>query len=139
MPASLDVNQANVQIRIPTDASLSLGQNVVLQNLTGHRLTTEGNGSVDFGSPTQDLVRAFRSGGGLATTADPYNGFLRDETPPQLVTDQTIFIAAPPMQSPLDPGSFVLPSVPVRLLLLARNCPSPATSSVRRVRVSSRR
>ncbi len=85
LPASVDANLSNVQIRIPTKANGLLGQDMILRNPSGHGLTTVGNGSVDFSSPFLDVTRAFRSGGPTEVTTDPYNGFLRDTLPPNLV------------------------------------------------------
>jgi len=88
LPASSTPNQANVAVRIPTVASPVLGQTDVLANPTGHRVAFVGNGPVDASSPTQDVVRAFRSGG----PDDPFNGFLRDLVPPRLIGTQDALV-----------------------------------------------
>lgn len=112
LPPSRDVNLSNVEVRIPT-ASLA-GQTLpILQNPSGHGLTTSSNGSFDLGGPTRDVVRAFRSGGRTEVTGDANNGFLPDVTPPRLVGRQSIVIEERPA---LDLGaprplSFRLPRV----------------------------
>ncbi len=93
LPASADSNLTNVQLRIPTSLAPLFGQSELLVNLTDHRLSTVNNGTVDFNSPTLDLVRAVRSGGPEALTGDPFNGYLRDETPPQVVVSLTTEIS----------------------------------------------
>lgn len=85
LPASVDSNLSNVQVRIPTVLAPIYGQTGLLSNLTGHTLADIDNGTVDFGSPTRDLVRAVRSGGPNNLTGDPYNGFLRDDTAPEIM------------------------------------------------------
>lgn len=81
LPASADENLSNVQVRMPTVLAPIYGQTELISNLTGHTLADIDNGTVDFGAPTRDLVRAVRSGGSL----DPYNGFLRDDVAPEIM------------------------------------------------------
>jgi hypothetical protein len=85
LPPSVNSNLSNAQVRIPTKIVPLLGQDQVLSNPTGHGLTTANNGSIDWASQTLDVARAFRSGGPEEVTADPYNGFLRDEDAPRVV------------------------------------------------------
>ena len=85
LPASSDANLSNLQIRIPTVVSPPMGQAHVLANPSGHPLTTQDNGTVDFDTPTRDVTRVARSGGDTDLTGDPYDGFLRDDDPPHVV------------------------------------------------------
>ena len=85
LPEASDVNLANVVLRIPTILSASATQFELLENLSGHPISFGGNGSTLLSSPTLDVIRAFRSGGRNSNTGDLYNGFLRDETPPQVL------------------------------------------------------
>ncbi|MEM1451956.1 MAG: Ig-like domain-containing protein [Planctomycetota bacterium] len=83
LPASINVIRPNVEIRL---ASRDIGQpRPVLQNPSQSPLTVVSNGTVDFASSTLDVVRVFRSGGRESVTADPFNGFLPDATPPVIV------------------------------------------------------
>lgn len=110
LPPAVDVNLANFEMRVPTKLDVTKGQNKLLRNPSGHAITSSNNGPVDFGSSTQDVVRAARSGGPTDVTADPYNGFLPDDEPPILVGQQPTFVAAAP-QSTNGFDEFVLPSV----------------------------
>ena len=85
LPASIDANLSNLQIRIPTIVIPEIGQEIVLRNPSEHALTTKNNGTVDFDTPTRDVTRVARSGGDTNLTSDPYNGFLRDDDPPHVV------------------------------------------------------
>jgi hypothetical protein len=81
LPASaLGVTAANVAVRIPTRPAPPVGQFSVLRNLAGHPASA-GAGPFDPASPTQDVVRAMRSG----NSDDSFLGFLIDTTPPQLL------------------------------------------------------
>ena len=85
LPPSVNSNLSNAQIRIPTKKIPDQGQDRILENPSGHGLTTTNNGSVDYSSPFLPVARAFRSGGQTEVTSDPYNGFLRDFLPPRVV------------------------------------------------------
>ncbi|MEZ5974857.1 MAG: hypothetical protein R3E96_08430 [Planctomycetota bacterium] len=97
LPPAVDQNRDNVQIRIPTMINGIYGQTTLLTNLTGHWMMPLANGSVDTTAPTQDIVRAFRSGGRTDVTGDVYNGFLRDDTPPNVVAALSASIVSPPV------------------------------------------
>ncbi|MAB81294.1 MAG: hypothetical protein CMJ89_18260 [Planctomycetes bacterium] len=73
--------QPSVSVRIPTQTAPSATQFEVLRNLRGNPLDFDSGGPRDFGSPTRDIVRALRSG----SADDVHNGFLRDETTPDLL------------------------------------------------------
>jgi len=107
-PASVDQLLSNLQVRFPTRRT-SQSTNLLLQNPSAHSLSESGNGSIDFGSPTRDLVRAARAGGRTGVTGDPYNGYLRDDSPPRIVASLDLEINMPPQQSPSDPFEFLLP------------------------------
>ncbi len=95
LPASLNTSQANVGMRIPTHRDATIGQTTLLTNLSGHSLSFTGNGSNDPAVSTDDIVRAVRSGGNTAVTADPHNGFLLDEVSPKIVGVQPVQISTP--------------------------------------------
>ena len=90
LPAAITSTQANVVVRIPTLLNAAAVQLTLLTNLSGNELAAFSNGSVDPFSPTQDVVRAFRSGGETANTGDPFNGFLRDDVPPRVLGSQAV-------------------------------------------------
>ncbi|MEM8711917.1 MAG: hypothetical protein AAGG01_13275, partial [Planctomycetota bacterium] len=122
---SVEMNQANVQIRIPTVANPSIGLTQVLTNLSGQALATENNGPVDFSTNTRPVTRAMRSGGRRGVIADPFNGFLPDTTPPKVVGSTPLQITVPPVQvrdDPADTGSlrFTLPEVRLPSTLCGR-------------------
>ncbi|MFT5049868.1 MAG: hypothetical protein ACI8QZ_001261 [Chlamydiales bacterium] len=107
-PPSASVNVANIQLRIPTREDASFGQEVILRNPSGSALSVAENGSADLGSPTQDVLRAMRSGGPENVTADPHNGFLRDDVVPCLLGQQRVFIETPPVQDAQDENVFTI-------------------------------
>ena len=109
LPPAIDVNLANVELRIPTATSSSTGQNRLLVNVSGHPLATAGNGPVDFNSPTLDVVRAVRSGGKQEQTGDAYNGFLPDQQAPLIVGTQEVQIPFPPVYQ--GGTSFLIPEL----------------------------
>lgn len=116
LPASLDPDRANVQLRIPTVANPSIGQTRVLTNLSNHELQTTNNGPVDFSTNALAVTRAMRSGGRAGVIVDPFNGFLRDTNPPQIIGSTPLVVVVAPVQQqgPAgDPGAleFVLPEV----------------------------
>ena len=111
LPASVNAGLISVLIRIPSVEKASVGQEVILRNLSGHAMVTAGNGPVDFTSPTVDIVRAARSGGGTEVTGDPFNGFLRDEDPPEIIGRQAYVIDDRPLLDAdgSDELDFILP------------------------------
>ena len=111
LPPAVDVSLANFEVRIPTEINLNVGQNKLLTNPSGHSLTTNSNGPVDFSSGTADVVRAARSGGPESLTADPFNGFLPDDEQPLVVGRQLVTIAEQPLPFPDIEDMFWLPKV----------------------------
>jgi len=110
-PASLDANLSNVSLQLPTVEDFLSGQTTILKNRSGHELATTLNGSVDLSTTVMPVVRDFRSGGRQSVTGDPFNGFLPDMTPPQVVGSQGGFITSPPMQfAGDDEDEFTLPT-----------------------------
>ena len=110
LPQSVDVNQTNVLLRIPSVEAGLVGQNTILRNLSGHSLDAANNGQADFSSPTQDVIRAMRSGG--SDTGDQYNGFMPDFTPPVVVGASPARIPIGFSPQPLidgAPGEFTVP------------------------------
>lgn len=128
LPASIDVNVANVEIRIPT-IELNGQVQPILQNPTGHGLTTSQNGTFDFGTPNREVVRAFRSGGRAEVTGDPSNGFLPDETPPKLVGSTGAVVAQLPVHEPNSSSElrFRLPRVSFNTIVCA---PTPKEGDI---------
>ena len=79
----IDAEEAGERLSILVERGF--GQEIILRNPSGHGLSLADNGSADLASRTQDVVRAMRSGGPASVTADPYNGFLRDDVDPRLI------------------------------------------------------
>jgi len=100
LPGSADALQPNVVIRIPTKISPTAGQFSVLSNLSGSPLAFTGNGPAAGSSPTLDILRGFRSGGRTSVTQDPYDGFLPDKIPPQVVGSQRVTLEFSTTQPP---------------------------------------
>jgi hypothetical protein len=92
LPPSITQAQPNVVIRIPTTLATEFGQFYILTNPTNHGLASSGNGSIDFASPTHDIIRALRSGGSFAVTGDANNGFLVDAVAPNVLGTQAVTI-----------------------------------------------
>ncbi len=94
LPASPTPNLPNVGIRLPTIQNASVGQLAILRNITGHGVNFSGSGPNDPSSPTNDVVRAMRSG----NNTDASHGFLFDNVNPQIVGTQgiTILNVTPP-------------------------------------------
>jgi hypothetical protein len=106
LPAATSVNQANVLLRLATRIDLPSGQTNALANLSGAHVSFVGNGSNDGSSPSQDIVRAFRSGG--SATNDAYNGNLLDTEGPLVVGRQPGAIVAISPLPALGPDGYVL-------------------------------
>jgi len=104
LPGSLNTSQANVGVRIPTHRDASIGQTTLVTNLSGKSLSFTENGSNDPNSPTDDIVRAVRSGGKTSVTSDANNGFLVDQVSPKVVGVQPVQISTP---VEVQPGEFV--------------------------------
>ena len=109
LPPSIDQSHDNVNIHIPTAINGVFGQVTLLANLTGHSLGIFANGSADPTSPTKDIIRAFRSGGSSSQVGDAFNGFLRDETPPEIVGSLAARLDLNPIQDLVDLDQFVVP------------------------------
>jgi hypothetical protein len=107
LPGAKTVQSPNSVVRIPTTIAPSAAQFSILQNLSGHGLSFVGNGPVDGGSPTLDVVRGFRSGGVKSVTQDLYDGFLPDDVPPRIVGSQRVTITFSATQ-PAEPDLFRL-------------------------------
>lgn len=101
LPPSVDVNQTNTLLRIPSVEAGLVGQNTILRNLSGHSLNASTSGQADFSSPTQDVIRAMRSGG--SDTGDQFNGFMPDYTSP-------VVVGASPARIPIGFSPQPLPS-----------------------------
>ncbi len=125
-PPSVVPNQANLALRLPTQEKLSIGVDNILRNLHGKALARTQNGTIDFSSPTIDLLRAMRSGGGNGITGDPFNGFLRDEEAPVVVGRQPVLLLEPPVIDPGGEGSadLLLPEIEFLSLTCAQT-PEP--------------
>ncbi len=81
LPASLgSTSLPNASVHIPTRLDFGSGQFTLLRNLAGSPLSSTQNGPIAQ-NPTQDVVRAMRSG----NSADTNNGFLLDLNSPELL------------------------------------------------------
>ncbi|TDJ68063.1 MAG: hypothetical protein E2O39_13670, partial [Planctomycetota bacterium] len=108
-PASLNVSTSNVAIRIPTRIDPIALQEFLVRNPSGHPLSNTGNGTVDFSTSTEDVVRLMRSGGNQEITGDPFNGFLKDEEFPEVIGTQAVTILSiEPVDPVNEPTKFVL-------------------------------
>ncbi|MEE8468318.1 MAG: Ig-like domain-containing protein, partial [Planctomycetota bacterium] len=110
LPPSSSVELANFEVRIPTLLNPTSGQIKLLLNASGHAITSQNNGPVDFSNGKADVVRAARSGGPGNVTADPFNGFMPDGEAPRVVGSTPTIIAAQPV-SLNGHDEFVLPLV----------------------------
>lgn len=110
-PPSIRVDLSNIELRIPTQIDNAFGQEEILRNVSGHSLDIAQNGTADMASPTLDIVRGVRAGGSAGTTADPFNGFLRDQTPPKLIGSQATFIESAPLLEAGQSNIFTIPAL----------------------------
>ena len=120
LPGSARTDVSNIELRLPSTISPSFGQTSLLRNLSGSALDVSVNGTADLDSPTDDVVRAFRSGGNTSVTADPFNGFLRDDLPPRLVGQLPASVNVLPLQDATDPNVFTLSEVTFNSTACAR-------------------
>ena len=97
-PPSINVIDANAQVRVATRTNVAVGLTQVLTNLSGNELATVNNGPVDFSSATRPVTRAMRTGGRPDIINDPFKGFLRDERPAEIVGSTPIRLSMPPVQ-----------------------------------------
>ena len=80
-PSAIGNQNPNISVRIPTRRDPQGGQFSILRGLSGAPVSSTGNGPVDLTKPSEELVRAFRSGG----PTDTNNGFLLDLNSPQVL------------------------------------------------------
>lgn len=83
LPQAPSTTQANVGLFFPTKLDAITTR---LENLTDHPVAFANNGPVAANSALSEVVRGFRSG----VSSDPFNGFLRDETPPSILGVQPV-------------------------------------------------
>ncbi|MEO0651955.1 MAG: Ig-like domain-containing protein, partial [Planctomycetota bacterium] len=104
LPASPDLLNANVGIRIPTQLAPAEGVFALFTNLRGEALDPGANEPIDLSSASNDVVRGMRSG----NPEDPNNGFLVDLDRPQVLGVQPVVITAaePVLSTPDDPRDF---------------------------------
>jgi len=93
----------NASLRIPTRVDFASGQFELLHNLRGAPLSPFTNGPRDALAPTEDIVRAMRSG----NATDINSGFLLDLEPPQIVGSWSTFLSEV-REFPGDPSEFSL-------------------------------
>jgi hypothetical protein len=80
--ASLDSINDNLLVRIPTAVNVFDGRPEVLESAGGRTIRIADNDPITFNSDgSENLVRSMRTG----NSADQYNGFLRDNSPPTIV------------------------------------------------------
>jgi hypothetical protein len=101
MPASLTSSSSpNISVRVPSEADVGSGQPKVLTNLSGVSLDLNDNGPIDELAPTQDVVRAVRSG----NSDDQSNGFLRDLEKPRVIGGWSITVDSQASDPAGEPG-----------------------------------
>lgn len=101
LPASRSSSASpNVSVRIPTRVDVGSGQPKVLTNLSGSPLDLNDDGPVDELSPTEDVVRAARSG----NSEDQSNGFLRDLEKPRVIGGWPITVDSQASDPAGEPG-----------------------------------
>lgn len=95
-PPSLDQNNPNVKIRIPTVINPFINQTQLLTNAKGtqtYGAARDSSGSIiepfELSGLDPVVIRAFRTGNDL----DVFNGFLIDNAKPTLLTEQDITVA----------------------------------------------
>ena len=111
LPASIDTSDANLALRIPTKLDPATGQTQLLVSPSGSRMAFGTNGSQDYTTSTEDLVRALRSGGESSVTGDLNNGFLLDEVSPEILGDFPVSIDTTPVKDEEDSTEYTLPSM----------------------------
>jgi len=106
LPKSNTVSEPNGVIRISTALDGGAGQILVLRNAGGSSVSYSGSGSRDASSTTNDVVRAFRTGGEQAVTGDLNNGFLADNLRPNIIGNIDVALTGSIVQDPSDPTIF---------------------------------
>ena len=122
-PGSLTALLSNVQVRMPT---LPTGSSTLqlLRNPSQHAIESANNGTVDFGVLSRPVVRAFRAGGRETDTGDPFNGYLPDNTAPNVVGSLNMNVDATPVPAVglnADPREFNLPLITFSSTFCAQN------------------
>lgn len=102
LPKSTQLGAANAVIRIPTQLDSGSGQVLLLSNAGGTPVAFNSSGSRDTSSVTRDVVRAFRSGGDQEETGDLNNGFLADNTRPNILGNLNVLLGGAVTQDPND-------------------------------------
>ncbi len=113
-PPSLAPGLANAELRFASELVPSIGMTAVLRNLAGNGNDTANNGPVDFTAPGRPVTRSFRTGGRPGLVQDPFNGFLKDEIAPSLVSGVAVELVGAPSQVPsvgFGGPEFILPLV----------------------------
>lgn len=108
LPKSNTVSEANGVIRISTTLNGGTGQILVLRSAGGSAVSYTGSGSRDTTSLTNDVVRAFRTGGDQSVTGDLNNGFLADNLRPNIIGKLGISLNGAITQDPMDPTIFTV-------------------------------
>ena len=122
LPAATGPNLANVALRIPTLERADLGQEVIVRNLSGHKLLSTGNGPRSTSGPRPSTSSAASARAAQeVVTGDPYNGFLKDNTPPTVVGRLNGFLTFDPIADPDGDGlDFTIPQFQFASALCAR-------------------
>lgn len=102
LPKSTALGEPNAVVRIPTRLDSGSGQVLLLRNAGGSPVSFSSSGSRDQSSTTQDVVRAFRSGGDQDQTGDLNNGFLADNTRPNILGNLNVAFGGAVTQDPGD-------------------------------------
>ena len=108
LPGAINTSMPNLALRIPTRTDFGGGQFTLLQNLKGKPLAGSGNFPYDYGTDTQDVIRALRTGGKTIKLGDPNNGFLPDEDAPEVVGRQDVSVTSVAIDVGKPAGNYVV-------------------------------
>lgn len=103
-PASFNLTDDNLQIRIPTEVNTGFGQPRVLTNLAGTRHIAVGpeDPTVPDLAGKPMVVRSIRTG----SEADEFRGFLPDFHRPSIITRKDVTVDTIRPSAPGEPGEF---------------------------------
>jgi len=109
LPPAVTTGAPNVALRIPTRVAPGVGQTEILRNASGNGLSLAGNGTTDTSVPTDDVLRAFRSGG--SEVGDAFAGMLADLRAPRVVGELRATLGGPILPDPTTKNGYLLPSL----------------------------
>lgn len=106
LPEAVTNFAPNVALRMPTKTAPAIGQNTILRNASGNGLALVGNGTTDTTALTDDILRAFRSGGSEA--GDAFNGMLPDHEAPRIVGELAMTLGGVIVEDPNVEDGYVI-------------------------------